>query len=247
MKESKSITIFDININSLNYNYLLDQISIALGNEEKRSITYVTSNTLNIIFNNKKLLNIFNQFDLIHPDGMGVIIASQILYGKNGLKKRITGSDFYPILNQAALKNKWRIFFFGDEEATLEKILKINPRLLVAGLHNGFNYSDEDLVAEINNSKTDILIVGLGCPKQEKWIIENKDKLTVKVIIAVGDGIKVFAGIKKRGNRFLQTLGLEWVVRLINNPFLFWRRYLVGIPLFLFLVIKSKYLSDKIV
>ncbi len=223
----------------------MSQISKAMENEGVKSITYVTSNTLNLIFDNNKLLNIFNQFDLIHPDGMGVIIASQLLYGKNGLKKRITGSDFYPMLNQVAIKNKWKIFFFGDEDTTLKKIVKINPRLLVAGWHNGYTYNDDEIVTEINKSKTDILIVGLGCPKQEKWIVENKDKLSVKIIIAVGDGIKVFAGIKKRGNRFLQTIGLEWVARLINNPMLYWKRYLIGIPLFLFRVIGSKYSNGK--
>ena len=245
MMENKPITIFGININSFDYDKFLNQISIAMKNDGKKSITYVTANSLNLIFDNDKLINIFNQFDLIHPDGMGVFIASQILYGKNGLKKRITGSDFYPIFNQAAIKNKWKIFFFGDEEATLKKILTINPELVVSGWHNGFNYNNDDLVTEINNSITDILIVGLGCPKQEKWIIENKNKLSVKVIIAVGDGIKTFAGIKKRGNRFFQTLGLEWVIRLINNPFSFWKRYLIGIPLFLFRVIRSKYSNYK--
>jgi len=214
-------------------------------NERVKSITYVNSNTLNLVFDNNKLLNIFNQFDLIHPDGMGVIIASQLLYGKKGLKKRITGSDFYPILNQVAIKNKWRVFFFGDKDTTLKKIVKINPRLIVTGWHNGYTYNDDEIVTEINNSKTDILIVGLGCPKQEKWIVENKDRLSVKVIIAVGDGIKVFAGIKKRGNRFMQTLGLEWVARLINNPMLYWKRYLIGIPLFLIRVIRLKYSSGK--
>ncbi len=164
-----------------------------------------------------KLINLFERFDFIHPDGIGVYFASKYLYKKSGLTKRFTGSDFYPFLIEQAIERNWKLFFFGDSDTTLEKIKTQNLNLNVVGIHNGYDYVNLDLVKKINISNPDILIVGLGCPKQEKWIIENYSNLNVNVIIAVGDGIKVFAGNKIRGPLVLRQLGLEWFVRLISN------------------------------
>ena len=84
--------------------------------------------------------------------------------------------------------------------ATLEKIKYANPKLTISGQHHGDNFNDEDIIREINSSKPDILIVGLGFPEQEIWILKNHSNIDCKVIIAVGEGIKVFAGTKIRAH-----------------------------------------------
>jgi N-acetylglucosaminyldiphosphoundecaprenol N-acetyl-beta-D-mannosaminyltransferase len=177
----------------------------------------------------------------VHPDGIGVFLASKFLYGKNGFTKRITGSDFYIELIKGSLKNNWSFFFFGDTDETLSKISKTNPDLFVKGFCNGFNFNNDKLIKDINTAKPDILIVGLGSPKQEDWIVTNRDNVNAKVIVAVGDGIKVFAGTKKRGTKLVRILGLEWFVRLINEPKRLWKRYLIGIPLFIFRILYYKF------
>src|SRR5574338_1080895 len=125
---------------------------------------------------------------------MGIYLASRLQYGQKGFSSRFTGSDFYSHLINSAIENNWSFYFFGDEEKTLKLITKNLPKIKIAGFCNGFNYDNNDLIVKINNSNPDILIVGLGSPKQEQWIIENKRNINTKVIIAVGDGIKVFAG-----------------------------------------------------
>jgi N-acetylglucosaminyldiphosphoundecaprenol N-acetyl-beta-D-mannosaminyltransferase len=238
MKFSK---IFGIQISSVSRNVLLQNIEEAISLKNNKKITYAHFNTLNQLYRNRTLITLFNQFDYVHPDGVGILLTSKILFGGNRLDKRISGSDFYPELIKNAIRKSWRIFFFGDKLGTLEQIPLKNPKLNVAGYISGYDFDNDSVVNKINYVKPDILIVGLGQPKQEMWINEEKDELNVAVIIAVGDGIKVFAGTKKRGPKFIQKMGLEWFVRLIYNPKLYWKRYLIGIPLFILRVLKEKY------
>ncbi len=237
----KNIKILNVFITKISYAELLNYIECAVAENKKNIISYAAFHTIIHVNESNELTDKINSFNILHADGFAVYLASRLLYGKNGLEKRITGSDFYPILISSAIKNNWKIFLFGDTEETLAKAVEKNSSLKICGTQNGFNYRDEDLIKKINDSGCQILIVGLGCPKQEIWITENKDKLNANIIIAVGDGIKVFAGTKKRGGRVFQTLGLEWLIRLINNPVTMWKRYLIGIPLFLYRVIKIKY------
>ncbi len=239
--------IFDINIERINYSGLRDFISFSINNNKKKLITYVTAASLNTIYENPELKNVYHKFDLIHPDGVGVCWASKFLFGKKGATEKITGSDFYPILEKEIKKNKWRIFFFGETNTTLNKLHnKGELSEYIVGSQNGFNFQTERLIKRVNSLTPDILIVGIGAPRQEKWIVENQDDLNVNVILSVGEGIKVFASADKvRGPKFIQKAGLEWFVRLIYNPRKFWRRYLIGIPLFIARIIILKLKKGK--
>lgn len=245
MQENNYCSIFNVTIFKSDSKNLLEYVKSNIKKEKKFYITYTNANSLNLIYKCPNLLSLFNNFDHLHPDGLGVYLASKFLYGKNGFKNRFTGSDFYPSIINEGIKNKWKFFLFGDSEKTLSEAVKKNNTLNICGYQNGYDFEDEKLIKKINNLSPDILIVGLGCPKQEEWISKFKDQINTKIILAVGDGIKVFAGTKTRGIKFLQKLGLEWFVRLITNPQKYWRRYLLGIPLFIIRVIKYK-LSAKV-
>jgi N-acetylglucosaminyldiphosphoundecaprenol N-acetyl-beta-D-mannosaminyltransferase len=234
------VLIFNINIDKLTYFALRQIISNSINENKKIVITYATVATLNFIMNNLSFAKLLSKFDVIHPDGIGIYLASKFLYGKNGLQIRMTGSDFYPLLMHDIEKNNWTTYFLGDTAETI-KILKRKTRQLnIVGLHKGFFENKEKIIASFTNIKPDILIVGMGQFKQEEWVIENRYRVNAKVIICVGEGIKVFAGNKKRGPKIMQILGLEWTIRLANNPRKYWKRYLVGIPLFIFRIIKLK-------
>jgi len=247
MITNERIKIFNIDLLNISDSEIIEIIQKTISEQSQLAFCYANSNSLNLAYNSIEFRTQLTNFDIIHPDGIGVFLASKFLYGKNGFTKRITGSDFYIEFIKESLKNNWSFFFFGDTDATLSKLSKANPDLCVKGFCNGFNFSNDELVKNINIAKPDILIVGLGSPKQENWILTNRDKINTKVIIAVGDGIKVFAGTKKRGPKFLQLLGMEWFVRLINEPKRLWKRYFIGIPLFIFRVIKFKFMNTKTV
>ena len=234
------INIFGVNIDKIDYGILLGKIYIAAEKKQKLSIGYANSSSLNSSYNNSRNQDLLNSFELVHPDGIGVFLASKLLYGKKGLSSRMTGSDFYPKLIEEGIKRKWGFYFFGHDNSTLEKINSRNPELNITGTNKGYNFDTDKLIDRINNSGTDILVIGLSFPKQEIWIKENKNRLNCAVIIAVGDGIKVFAGTKKRGTVLIRKLGFEWAVRLIYSPLKYWKRYLIGNPLFLYRIIKLK-------
>jgi exopolysaccharide biosynthesis WecB/TagA/CpsF family protein len=235
-----NIKIFDVNITNLTSGEFLSYISKAIEEKSKIIIAYANAHTINKSLTDSHLKEIFNGFDIIHPDGTGINLASRFLYGKKGFKEKIVGSDFYYQLTNEGIKKNWKFYFFGHDNLTLDKIKSKNPRLNVSGYNDGYNFNTENVIINLNNLNPDILIIGLGFPVQEKWIINNYKKINTSVIIAVGDGIKIFAGTKFRGPKIIRIIGLEWLMRLLHEPTRLWRRYLLGIPIFIFNVIKLK-------
>ncbi len=240
MNEFNSIKIINIAVAKISYEGILNFIEKSLEGNEKRIISYAAFHVINLAKSSNSLADKINSFDIIHADGIGVYLASRFLYGKKGLKYKITGSDFYLLLINAAVQKKWNLFFFGDELKTLEKIKAVNPELKISGYVSGYDFIDENIINVINLARSDILIIGLGCPKQENWVYKNRDLINTKIIIIVGDGIKVFAGTKKRGNKIIQKIGTEWLIRLLSDPSKMWKRYLIGIPMFCIRILKYK-------
>ena len=239
-KELKPFHFWNLKINPLNYSEIINEIISSIKNQKRISITYANSNTLNKIYNNKTLSEKLNLFDIIHPDGIGIYRATRFLFKNIPGFERMTGSDLYPLLVNECIKNGFSIFFFGHRLKTLNKIQSNLPGLKISGVYEGYGFDNTSLPETIRVSNPAILIVGLGQFKQEDWILANKDKLDVPVILAVGDGIKVFAGTKIRGPAFARRIGLEWFFRLLSNPFKYWFRYTIGNSLFLMRIIKSK-------
>ena len=237
---NNQINIFGLNINVLDNNDLLDNISGAVGSGSNICIAYANAHILNGVYSDKILRDGLNSFDIIHPDGIGVLLASKIIFGSSGLKKRFNGSDFYPYLAASAAENKWKVFFFGHDVNTLDKIKYHFPGIVIAGINEGYEFNDDDLIKKINDSSPDILIIGLGFPRQELWLEKNRDKINAKVSILSGDGIKIFAGTKRRGPEFIRNIGFEWLFRLIIHPVLYFKRYFIGNPLFLYRIFKYK-------
>lgn len=245
MNKQKSLEIFGIKFSNLSYEEIIDEIQLAIHKKKQLAVCYANVNSINLSISDKKIKKLLSEFDIVHPDGFGIYLGSKILFGKDGFSHRQSGSDLYQQIIEKAIAKQWNFFIFGDSDETLEKIKYNCPELSVVGKKNGYDFENDKLLVEINNCKPDILIVGLGTPKQEEWIVKNKSNLIVNVIIAVGDGIKVFAGTKKRGPKILQMLGLEWLVRFIFEPKRLWKRYFIGIPLFIFRVIKFKLMDIK--
>lgn len=170
----------------------------------------------------RELGEMLNEAQLVIPDGIGVVIASK--FYRTPLKERVAGVDLSAkIIELAALKGK-SLFLLGAPQASLEaaaqKIKEKYKDINIAGIRNGyFDEAVEDqIIEEINNSGADVLIVGLGAPKQEKFIYRHKDKLKVKIAIGVGGGIDIISGFKKRAPEIYQKMGLEWLCYLVQQP-----------------------------
>ncbi|WP_425448321.1 WecB/TagA/CpsF family glycosyltransferase [Dethiothermospora halolimnae] len=190
----------------------------------------------------KELLKILSEADLVVPDGIGIILAGKIM--KNKIKERVAGCDLIFSLFDKMKDTDKTVYLLGAEPGVAE-IAKSNmeekyKNLKIVGVHNGyFDEKEEELIIkEIQDLKPDILLVGLGCPKQEKWIYKNKDRLPVKISAGIGGGIDTMAGKVKRAPKIFQKIGLEWLHRLILEPRRIFR--VKKIPLFLIRCFKAR-------
>jgi N-acetylglucosaminyldiphosphoundecaprenol N-acetyl-beta-D-mannosaminyltransferase len=118
------------------------------------------------------------------------------------------------------------------------------PGLEIAGIQHGYfdktagSSENEAVVALINQVKPDILVIGFGMPLQERWLLENWDRLDAKVAIPIGAGFDYLAGVTPRAPRWMTDHGLEWLGRLIIEPRRLWKRYIIGNPLFFYRLVK---------
>jgi N-acetylglucosaminyldiphosphoundecaprenol N-acetyl-beta-D-mannosaminyltransferase len=224
-----------------NYDKLIDKI----WSSSIFTVGCANQHYLNIAYKDYLFKNELNELDLVHPDGVGVVIAAIILSNFSFFPTKITGSDLYLKLLKRADEERASIFLLGDIEAVLKKccyeINSLFPNIKIVGIHNGyFDLENTNVTNIINDALPDILFVGLGAPRQERWISKWKNSIKVKKIIAVGGGFRVIGKDRTRGPKFMQNYGLEWFIRLLSNPLMYWRRYLIGIPLFLYRILKSK-------
>lgn len=179
---------------------------------------------------------------LVVADGAGVVLASKILKPK--LKERVAGFDLACNLFEAFSNTDIKFFFLGGKpgvaKEAYQKLLNKNININLVGIRDGYfsEGEEESIINQINSSKTDILLVALGAPKQEKWIHKNKDKLNTKVCIGVGGTFDGIAGKVKRAPKFFQKHSLEWLYRLYKEPKRFFR--MLDLPKFMFLVIAKK-------
>ena len=246
-----TLGVLGLEITGGTYDEIIQEVDRAITKKEKFIFHNVNSHILIRANKYEEFKNNLQQFSTLFIDGVGVYLASKFLYGNHKKVKRITGTDLYYHIVDYAIRNKRKVFFLGVNSLTSEAIrsymVSKYPTLNVVGTEcdNGFN--DKEMTDKINNANPEILFVGLGTPKQEEFIIKNKQKINCPVLISVGSGIEYLAGIKTRAPKFMQNLGLEWLFRLFLEPKRLWRRYLFGIPHFMLLIFKQKLnASDKI-
>lgn len=196
---------------------------------EKKSIIF-TPNIDHIIKikEDHELYEKYSKANFIIADGWPIAMSGKI---KKLNINRITGVDLMESLLQYADNNSKKVFFLGAEDETLEK-LKINIQNKYHNIgrietNHGFFDNDEIVINKINKSDTDILFVGMGCPKQEKWIIDNKDKLNARIMIGIGGALKIYSGEVTRAPKIVQSLGIEWFYRFMKEPRRLFRRYFI--------------------
>ena len=185
-----------------------------------------------------------------------VVCDSQILKATSGLVSQqvivdqIAGSDFFPAFCQHHRGNtdRIRIFLLGGTEESVKKAAEnINQRagseVVIGGYSPPFGFEHDEaetqrIIERINDSVATVLAVGVGAPKQEKWIIKHRDQLPgIDIFFAIGATIDFQAGLKKRSPKWVTKMGLEWLHRLASEPRRLFKRYMVdGLPYFYLLV-----------
>lgn len=181
-----------------------------------------------------------NHLDIVAPDGQPVRWALNMLHGV-GLPDRVYGPTLTLKICERAAHERLPIYLYGSRPEVLrmlsQNLIKRFPRLIIAGAQpSAFRrLTPEEQAAtaqQINQSGAAIVFVGLGCPRQEVWVYEHRDLLSMPML-AVGAAFDFHAGIVPQAPAKLQRIGLEWAFRLAQEPSRLWRRYLLLNPLYL--------------
>lgn len=239
---ANKVDILDIPIDKLSFEDSLKKIKGFLS-EDKLHVVFTPNPEIIIAAGkDKELKNSLYSADMLVPDGIGVVLASKIL--KSGIRERVAGFDLICGIFSLHFRKNLKVFLFGAKphiiEAAAKNISEKYPRIKVVGYMDGyFDKWDEDAIIDtINSANPDLLLVGLGAPKQEKWIYTHKDKLNAKVAIGVGGAFDILSGKKKRAPMFFQKCGMEWLYRLFQEPKRFFRMF--KLPLFMLKVMQRK-------
>ncbi len=228
------VNILGVNIDKVNIDEAVDKIFEMLDERKCHSVFTPNSEIILEAYKDHKFAEVLNSADLLTADGIGVVYAARIL--KNPIEERAAGFDIACGVIDRISESGHRLYLFGGKPGVAErakkKLEEQYPFIQIVGTRNGYFQDDESsrIVNEINSVGAEIVFVCLGAPKQEKWIRENQDKLRARVLMGIGGSLDVFAGDVERAPDVWCRLGLEWLYRLIKEPWRFKR--MLALPKF---------------
>jgi len=237
------IKILDVYIDRLDMAGAVAEVKSLLNQDGASLIVTPNSEMLAMAAENPELADILNSADLAAADGMGLLLAAKIM--GDFLPERVAGYDLIRKLFSELEDQPYSFYLLGAEPGIVDKaeseLKKSYPALNIVGTHHGYLDRDklEKVIAEINEKKVDLLLVGMGVPLQERFLDNNLGRLDVKAAVTVGGSFDVIAGKVKRAPLWMQKSGLEWFYRLLKEPSRFGRMLLL--PKFLYLVFKQNF------
>ncbi|WP_226643190.1 WecB/TagA/CpsF family glycosyltransferase [Mesobacillus subterraneus] len=231
--------LLGVPVSNFTYKQLIDQLFNRMDEGKKSFIVAINPEKIMKAQKDRALLKLLNAADYQIPDGVGLIIASILKGGK--LRRRVTGIDMMMTLCQAAADRNKRVFLYGGKPGVAEQakagLEELYPDIVITGVMDGY-VKDQNLITKtINEASPDIVFVALGSPTQEYWIVNNMHHLSAKVFQGVGGSFDVISGRVKRAPAFFQTIGLEWLYRLMKEPKR-WKRQII-LPVFLYKALKE--------
>lgn len=235
-----SLKVLGVNVSCVDYEAAVTAIINAAKERRSFGATALAVHGVMEAYRDSTFAELVNRLHLITPDGQPVRWAMNLL-GARELKDRVYGPTLMLKVCEQAAENQLPIFLFGSTKAVLDRLslnLKTKfPELVVGGMQpDRFREAspdeDEQDIATINQSGARIVLVGRGCPRQERWVAAHIGRIPA-AMIAVGAAFDFHAGTLPQAPKILQDYGLEWLFRLVNEPTRLWRRYLILNPLFI--------------
>lgn len=242
-------TIADVEIDPYSFDEVVRRvIDHAQNNGEPAYVVTPNAQHIVLLQQDPKFRQIYRQAFLRVPDGVPLLWAAKFL--KTPLRSRVNGTDLFERLCAVAADRHLRIFLLGGRPEAAECAKAVlqarHPHLQVVGTHcppYGFESNASELAlinSKIVAAAPHLLFVGLGAPKQEKWIYANYQVLNVPVSLGIGVSFELVGGLVKRAPVWMQKTGLEWLFRLIMEPQRLWRRYVVGNTQFIWLILQQR-------
>lgn len=229
----KKQRLFGLGINTADYAEVLEKLFEAADKRVPAIVEHLAVNNLILAVRDTGFLKTLEQFDVVTMDGQGVRFAMHALQGARS-NDRVTARELMLEICQNAQTTEHGIYLYGDEPGTLHRLqtrlLEQFPRLRILGSEPSTfrplsEVEDAAFVARVNDSGAAFVFVALGCPLQERFVFQHKDRIRA-IQLCVGSAFKFLAGDRRIAPRWVQRLGMEWVHRLLQDPRRLGMRYL---------------------
>ncbi|MEE4353780.1 MAG: WecB/TagA/CpsF family glycosyltransferase, partial [Desulfatiglans sp.] len=180
-------------------------------------------------------------------DGAGVVLGAKML-GRN-IPKRLTWADWGWMLASYLAEQQHSVYLLGGPlgaaSETAKRLKERSPTLRITGTHHGYfqksGAENMRVIKQINDLNPDVLVVGMGMPLQEEWILRNHSQIRAKVFVTAGAAFEYLSGSLRRCPQWMADSGMEWLFRLLLEPKRMARRYLLGNTIFLFSVVRERF------
>jgi len=223
---------------------VLSRISDSYNDKIPSTVFFINAHCFNVAQKNPEYHNAILNSDLVLNDGIGIKLGA--LFIKLDLLENLNGTDLIPkIIEQAVKLNKKIYLLGGNEGVALKAAVNLKskyPEIHIQGTHSGYFSGgvEQNLISEAGQA--DLLILGMGVPKQELWAFQHKHELPhTKIILAGGAILDFLSGNVKRAPAWVRRLNLEWAFRLGLEPGRLWKRYIIGNVVFLFTLAKLRF------
>lgn len=222
-----------IDVCSVNMEQVLEEIDGIIKNRRPSFVVAINPEKIMKAQRDEGLVRLLNSADIQIPDGVGVLIASKLRRGT--IKSRVTGIELMESICSRAPEKGYKIFMLGAKPGVAEGaagILRTRYQgINIVGIRDGYFKDEDEVVEEIKSSGADVLFVAMGSPKQENWITRNMERMGVPLCMGVGGSYDVICGNIRRAPAWMCRMGLEWLYRLIKEP---WRyKRMMVLPVFL--------------
>lgn len=241
----ETVSLLNIDIHNISMEELLKKLSESGGFVVTPNVDHMVK-----LQRQKDFLKAYRLADYIVCDSK--IIQYILKFLGTPIKEKISGSDLFPAFYKHNKNNqKIKIYLLGAQEGIAEKAKeninrKVGREIIVEAYSPTFGFEkdereSQEIINNINKSEANVLAIGVGSPKQEKWILEHYDQFEkIKVFFAIGATIDFEAGAKPRSPKWISNIGLEWLYRLYCEPKRLWKRYLIDSLPFFGLVLQQK-------
>lgn len=228
--------LLGVEVGTYDKNLIHDKISSSIASKSQTLLLHHNLHSIYLYHRDPALRGLYGCADGIWIDGMPIVYWGKVMGKSLNRDNRFTMSQWMPDFMERARDEGWRIYYIGSAPGVAEKGISLFrerfPGLQIACRHGFFDMSPNSpenlkVVSAINDYHPDVLLVGMGMPRQERWIAENRHHLDANVIANVGAAINYFAGALQRPPAVLSRLGLEWLFRLTCEPRRLSRRYLL--------------------
>jgi N-acetylglucosaminyldiphosphoundecaprenol N-acetyl-beta-D-mannosaminyltransferase len=218
----------------------------SIKNREKLLLTYLNQHCFNVYLNDKLYENLLDEKYSVYTDGIGMNLVNRFIFNKK--EKQFNASDLNEELISFFIKNEIRFYLLGGNFTSTKIEDKLKSTTSFVGYNNGFFLDSEfeNVIEIIKTTKPDVIIIGMGVPKQEIIAERLSRSINASLFLCVGNFFEFYLGTVKRIPKKFRNKGIEWIYRFYQEPKRLWKRYFIGIPLFIFRVIKFKFMNTKV-